>query len=248
MKATAKGRIPKLWLFYLIMIETEIKKISYWNEYAKWYRFWREHNSYHEPIKRFLLNFVIPGTKVLDIGPGDGVLSFPLIEKGCYVTALEPSWMMQNYLHEKARKYGFQVKIDSRRFEDLNVFELGQYELALACNSLHLTECGLESSLIRIFGSGIKSIFLVTEEVFSFDELSLLFPNYKLYFNYSYICESSFAYHSVDELFEHWQFKLKRELFSWEREKLLNSIRFEKEHLWLKDFALVNIFFWKKKI
>ncbi|MCX8034638.1 MAG: hypothetical protein N3A00_04915, partial [Thermodesulfovibrio sp.] len=65
---------------------------------------------------------------------------------------------------------------------------------------------------------------------------------------YSYLCESSFAYHSLDEVFEHWQFKYKRELFSWEREKLLNSIRFEKEHLWLKDFALVNIFFWKKKI
>ncbi|MEN2985427.1 MAG: class I SAM-dependent methyltransferase [Thermodesulfovibrionaceae bacterium] len=228
------------------MMVNEIKKISYWNEYAKWYKLWLEHNSYHKPIREILLNFVSSGTKVLDIGAGNGVLSFPLIEKGCYVTAVEPAWMMQNYIYENAEKYGFQIKIDSRRFEDLNVSEIGQYDLALACNSLHLTEGGIESALSKIFCSGIKDVFIVTEKVFSFDEISLLFSDYKLFFNYSYLCESSFAYHSLDEVFEHWQVRYRRELFNWEKQRLLQLISYEKEHFWLKDSAFVNIFYWRR--
>lgn len=228
------------------MIATEINKISYWDEYAKWYILWREHNSYHEPIKSILNNLISQGARVLDIGAGDGVLSFTLIEKGCYVTALEPSMTMQNYLHEKARKYGFKVKIDNRKFEDIDQFELKKYDIALACNSLHLTEGGIDGALHKIFSSNIKRVFLVTEKVFSFDELSLLFPNYKLYFKHSYLCESSFAYHSLNEIFEHWQFKFRRELFSWEKEKLLKSLSYEKEHFWLKDWVFVSIFYWRR--
>lgn len=229
------------------MMETEINKISYWDEYARWYKLWREHNSYHESIKNILLSFVHKGIKILDIGAGDGVLSFPLIEKGCFVTPLEPSQTMQNYLHEQAKKYGFKINIDNRKFEDLDIYELKEYDLALACNSLHLTENGIESSLFKIFSSTIESVFFVTEKSFSLNELSLLFPEYKMIFNYSYLCKSSFAYHSLEELFEHWQFKVGRKLFSWEKEKLFKSVSYEKRHFWLKDFALVNIFFWRRE-
>lgn len=248
MKATVWGRIPELWLFYLVMIATEINKISYWNENARWYKLWREHNSYHEPIKRILLNFVHEGIKVLDIGAGDGVLSFPLVKKGCYVTALEPSFKMQEYLFERARNYEITINVDRRKFEDLEIFELRQYDFALACNSLHLTEDGIEASLCKLFSSKIERIFLVTEKNFSLNELKLLYPEYKVILNYSYICESSFAYHSLQEVFEHWQFKYRRELFPWEKEKLLKTLSYEKGHFWLKDFALVNIFYWRREI
>ncbi len=248
MKATVSGRSLKLWLFYLIMIATEIKKISYWNENAKWYRLWREHNLYHEPIKNFLFKFTQPGLKILDIGAGDGVLTFPLIKRGCHVTALEPSETMQNYLYENSLANGIKLKIEPRRFEELECHEINEFDLALACNSLHLTEYGIEGSMFKLFSSQVQSIFLVTEKVFYPDKFKLIYPEYSLIFNHSYLCESSFAYHSLDEIFEHWEFKNKRELFSWERQKLIKSITYEKGHYWLKDFAIVNIFYWRRGV
>lgn len=229
------------------MIATKIKQISYWNEYARWYRLWRQHNSYHEPIKKVLFDLIPKKIKVLDIGAGDGVLSFPLLEKGFYVTALEPAESMQKYLYERASQYSFRLRIDSRRFEDLEAFDISEYDLALACNSLHLTHEGIEASLSKIFSSGIKYVFFVTEKEFSLDELILLYPEYELFFRHSYLCESSFAYHSLSEAFEHWQFRYGRGLFSWEKEKLLSLLSYEKGHIWLKDFAFVNIFYWRRR-
>jgi len=228
------------------MIATKIKKISYWNEYACWYRLWRQHNSYHEPIKKVLFDLIPKKIKVLDIGAGDGVLSFSLLERGFHVTALEPAESMQKYIYERASQYSFRLKIDSRRFEDLEACEISEYDLALACNSLHLTEEGIESSLGKIFSSGINYVFFVTEKECSLNELVLLYPEYKLFFNCSYLCESSFAYHSLNEAFEHWRFRYGRALFSWEKEKLLSLLSYEKGHFWLKDFAFVNIFYWRR--
>jgi len=247
MKATVLGRSLKPWLFYLYMIVAEINKISYWNEYARWYKLWREHNNYHEPIKSFLLKFTKPRIKVLDIGAGDGILSFPLVEQGCSVTALEPSQSMQSYLLENARKNKFPISIDSRKFEELDCQEISKFDLALACNSLHLTEYGVEGSLSKIFDSKIKNVFLVTEKIFSTEKLQGLYPEYTLDFSYSYLCESSFAYHCPGELFSHWECKYKRKLFKWEKIKLLSMVTFERHHLWLKDYAVVNIFYWRRE-
>ncbi|MCS7164613.1 MAG: class I SAM-dependent methyltransferase [Thermodesulfovibrio sp.] len=209
-----KGESLELWLFYLIMIAIDINSSSYWNDYAKWYKLWREHNRYHEPIKMILLNIVDENMKILDIGAGDGVLSFPLVTKGCIVTALEPSESMHKFIHDNNKIYNRKLKIDTRRFEKLNPSEISQFDFALACNSLHLTENGIEKSIFKLFNSGIENVFLVTEKIFSLDLLSRLYPEYKIHFSYSYICESLFAYHSLEEVFEHWEFKLKRELFS----------------------------------
>ena len=247
MKATVWGRSLNPWLFYLNMMIAEINKISYWNEYARWYKLWREHNNYHDPIKNFLLKFIHPGIKVLDIGAGDSILSFTLIENGCNVTALEPSKSMQSYLLENAKNYKIPIYIDSRKFEDLDSHEISKFDLALACNSLHLTEYGIEGALYKIFDSKIKNVFLVTEKIFSIEKFQGLYPEYAIYFSYSYLCERSFAYHCPEELFVHWECKYKRKLFKWEKIKLLSMATFERKHLWLKDYAVVNIFYWRRE-
>lgn len=174
------------------------------------------------------------------------MLSLPLSKLGYQVTALGPSWSMLNYLCSYAQKSGLKIKIDSRRFEYLDTDELKNYDLAIACNSLHLTSHGIESSVSKIFSSGIKSLFLVTEEIFSLETISLFHREYRLLFNHSYSCESSFAYHSIDELLEHWQFKRGGKLSKGEREFLLNSIVYERNHFWLKDYTIVNIFYWMR--
>ncbi len=229
------------------MIANEIKKVSYWNEYARWYKLWREHNSYHEPIKNFLFSMIHKDIKVLDIGAGDGVLSFPLIERGCHVTALEPSSAMRDYMLREAFDKGFFFDIDCRRFEELDIFELKRYDLALACNSLHLTEEGIEAAMDKIFSSEIESVFLVTEKSISIRRLLSKFPQYKLIFNYSYFCESSFAYHDKEEIFDHWHIRKKVNIFDWNIEKILRSLVYEKGHFWLKEYVNVKIFYWRRE-
>jgi len=229
------------------MIETEIKKINYWNDYAKWYRLWRTHTTYHEPIKKLLLHLISEKCRILDIGAGDGVLSFPLLEKKCSVTALEPSTKIREFLIEKNRDNLNKVDIDSRRFEDLAIHELNEYDLVLACNSLHLTEDGLEGSLFKIFNSGVKNFFLVSEKPFPINKLTSYYPSYKMLFYNSYVWENSFAYHSIDELLEHWEFKFKRELYPFEKDKIFKNLSYEFGHIWIKDYANVSIAYWRKK-
>ncbi len=240
------GRSPKPWLFYLSMLANEIKEIYYWNENARWYKLWRKHNTYHKPIKIILSNLLPQGIKVLDIGAGDGVLSFHLMKTGCNVVALEPSDSMQKYIYENSLKYGINIKIDARRFEDLAYFELQDFQLALACNSLHLTEYGLEGSLFKLFNSQIEGVFLVTEKNLDYRSINFIYPEYSLIFKYSYICESSFVYHNLKEVFEHWEWRHRRELLYWEREELLKSIYYKGEHFYLKDYAVVKIFYWRR--
>lgn len=234
-----------LWLFLLPMLLNQINSVSYWDSNARWYKLWREHNNYHVPIQNLLLNFVWKGAKIIDIGAGDGVLSMPLTEKGCYVTALEPSKIMRSYLQDMATLYPM-IKIDNRRFEELETFELKEFDVALACNSLHLTENGIEGGLLKIFSSRVRYVFLVTERVFSLNRLLSLYPEYEIIFTHSYLCESSFAYHCLEEIFDHWQFRMGRELSVFEKEKLINSMTYDGKHFWFRDFAQVNIFIWER--
>ncbi|MEN2994069.1 MAG: hypothetical protein ABDH19_01815 [Thermodesulfovibrio sp.] len=139
-----------------------------------------------------LLNIVDKNIKISDINAGDEALSFPLVPKYCSVMAHEPS----EYMHKF---------IDLKRFEELNPSETSQFCFTLAYNSLHLIENAIEKSIFKIFNSDIENASLVIEKIFSFDLISQLYPEYK-----SYICESSFAYHSLEEVFEHWEFKLKK--------------------------------------
>lgn len=80
--------------------------VAYWNGYAPWYRRWRTHNDYHEPILEELGRMVQPGWRILDIGAGDGVLALPLGERGCRVTALEPAIRLRARLVDEARLTG----------------------------------------------------------------------------------------------------------------------------------------------
>ncbi|MCX7856932.1 MAG: class I SAM-dependent methyltransferase [Deltaproteobacteria bacterium] len=228
------------------MLHKKLDKVSFWDRNVKWYKLWREHNRYHEPIKGFLCNLVWKGESILDIGAGDGILTDFMAKMGFYVTALEPSRRMRESLSENVEGEIDRIQIDPRRFEDLSSYEIGKYDLVIACNSLHLTDQGIKGSLFKIFDSKVKNILLVTENSFPLKSESLLNHSYRLESSYYYICESSFVYHTAKELFQHLRFRREQGESFMQIKKFLKNVSFTDGHYWIRDIARVAIFFFRR--
>jgi SAM-dependent methyltransferase len=223
----------------------EIANVQYWDNYAKWYELWVEHNYYHNKIIEVFRSFVEPDWKVLDIGAGNGVLSLSLSAIGNDVTALEPSKGMRRLLFEETFKRGIDwIKVDKRKWEDVPCHQLGGYDLIIACNTLHLIQIGFEGGLKKIFQARPKNIFVITELGMPEMNVRWQYGDYKMMFTKSYETESSFAYHHMNEVFEHWSFIKGRILYPDEKKEICAKIIFENDHLWIKDTAYVGMYWW----
>ncbi|MEW6067168.1 MAG: class I SAM-dependent methyltransferase [Nitrospirota bacterium] len=220
--------------------------VQFWDSYARWYKLWMAHNNYHGRIIEVLTTMVKPGWKVLDIGAGNGVLALPLSAVGCDVTALEPSTGMRSLLYEEAFGRGIDwITVDERRWEDIPCFELKDYDLIMACNSLHLTEMGFAQAIEKTFYAKPKNIFVVTELGSPEIKVKWQYGDYKMVFTKCYETESSFAYHTMDEVFEHWSYKKGRMLYPDEEQDIKSMLTIEDCHLWIKDTAYVGMYWWE---
>lgn len=221
--------------------------VQFWDNYAKWYKLWMEHNNYHDRIIDVLTTMAEPGWKVLDIGAGNGVLSLPLCAIGCEVTALEPSAGMRNILYEETFNRGIDwLHVDERKWEDFPVYQLRNYDLIMACNSLHLTEMGFKQALKKIFHAKPKNVFVVTEVGAPEIKVKWQYGDYTMLFTKCYETESSLAYHAVDEIEEYWSFIKGRRLHSYEIEGIKSRLFFKSGHMWLKDTAYVGMYWWSR--
>jgi SAM-dependent methyltransferase len=205
-----------------------------------------EHNHYHDRIISRLMDNVEPGWRVLDIGSGNGVLSLPLCAIGCEVTALEPSVGMRNLLFAEAFARGMDwIQVDARILEQVPLYTYRNLDLIMACNSLHLTEQGLAQALTRIFSFNTKRVFLVSELYPGIEALSER-EDYTLRFSEYYETESSFAYHHIGEVLDHWTFKKGEKLSDQELRDITKTLAVQDDHLWIKDRATVGMFWWEK--
>jgi len=221
--------------------------VRFWDGYARWYKLWMDHTRYHDRIIEVLTAMAEPGWRVLDIGAGNGILSLPLCSIDCSVTALEPSTAMRSLLYEQSFMRGIDwLSVDERRWEDVPALDYKDYDLVIACNSLHLTQSGFSGALLKAFRTGSANVFLITENIPG-TRVEWLQENYRMLFGKICEIESSFYYHDFQEVYEHWSFKKGRPLYPDEAMKMRSRVVFEDGHLLLKDTACVGMYWWRRQ-
>lgn len=221
--------------------------VGFWDGYACWYKLWMEHNHYHNKIIDLLAENVVPSWRVLDIGAGNGVLSLPLYAMGCEVTALEPSIGMRKLLYAEAFSRGIdRLPVNALQWQQVPLHFYRDLDLIMACNSLHLTENGFEQALDRIFEFEPRRVFLVSE----------LYPgmkvlperdHYALRFAEYFETESSFAYHNIGEVSDHWTYKKGSPLSDQELHEVTVLLSYQKGHLWIRENAMISMFWWERE-
>lgn len=176
---------------------------DFWDTFAPWYERWASRGQYHKPILYELSQMIEQGWKVLDIGAATGVLSIPMASLGCSVHALEPSNGMQEILKRKLSELNIKVDTLQKRWEDYEG-EKKQFNLILACNSLHLTEGGIKGGMRRVFEFLPEYVCLITEinqSLFiDFREIDSLQKDYQFLYIRNYRCDSSFIFENQSEL------------------------------------------------
>lgn len=227
-----------------------MNSVEYWNGNARWYKLWVEHNNYHEGIVEILRSITRPGWKILDVGGGGGVLAIPLVMCQCDVTVLEPSWAMRDILESEMEKTGQSsaITIDTRLWEEVDPSEFREYDIIIACNSLHLVGLGFKQAFKKMFLAEVPHIFIVTEKTVNGFQRFAAANDYQLIFSGAQEQESSFVYHCRDEAIEHWMFRHGREPSILERHDLFSRLTEKEGHFRLHGKAMVYTYCWRHKM
>lgn len=101
------------------------------------------------------------GSRVLDIGSGPGTYAIPLAERGCHVTAVEPSPVMREVLEERlAENPGLDVAIIPQRWEDVTMAELGgPFDVVFASYSLTMIDIAEAVAKMQVCCMGTVHLF-----------------------------------------------------------------------------------------
>jgi SAM-dependent methyltransferase len=186
-------------------ITTLIRDLQFWNAFAPWYEKWLNRGDYHKPMIKEITNMIEPGWKVLDVGAGTGVLSLPIVSLGCTVMVLEPSEGMRDILTDKLASLQIkEIEVNNSRWEDFPSENTHDFDLIVACNSLHLTDGGIPGGMEKIFHSMSHNVCLITEinqSIFiDFKQIDSLQNTHNFLFVKTLRVDSSFHFQSLDEV------------------------------------------------
>jgi hypothetical protein len=116
----------------------------------------------------------------------------------------------------------------------------------MACNTLHLTKIGFDEALAKVFRARPENVLLISEVRPPEIRVRWSYGDYTMVFTKSYETDSSYAYHHMNEVVEHWAFKKGRALQPDEIRALKEKIVLERGHLWMKEKAQVVMCWWKR--
>jgi hypothetical protein len=213
---------------------------DFWDTYAPWYERWLLHSFYHHAIIGELSRYVESGWRVMDVGAGTGVLSMPMAALGCTVEAVEPSAGMRGIFEKKLISTGVEgVSIRPERWEDCHMADTEPHDLIVACNSLHLTEGGIQNGMEKVFASAAENVCLVTEinqDIFiDFKEIHEMQGGYDFMFIKQVTVDSGFEFGNMEEVVTLSDL-IGREIPVTEEDRIIH-----------RDSADVAIVFWERK-
>lgn len=183
------------------------RNLEFWDRFAPWYTKWADRGSYHAPLISEIAKICEPEWNVLDIGAATGVLSIPLAALGCRVHALEPSAVMRFFLEARLDQLNLEKVIEpvASTWEAFIATPGMHYDLALACNSLHLTMGGIPEGMKKIFRLGARHVLLITEinqSIFiDFKSLHYAQTTYEFQFLKTFDLDSSFRFEDEAEVY-----------------------------------------------
>jgi len=224
-----------------------VASVDFWNGNSRWYRLWVEHTNYHEPILHQLMQRIQPHWRILDIGAGNGVLTFPLAALGCTVTAIEPSAAMRRLFFENAWRWGIgHVAVDDRSWDDFADAPHEQYDLALACNSLHACGNDQEAAFQRLLTLKPRNVFVVTEKDSGQVSNAAAHHGYALRWVNEYEMQSPHVYHSLDEAYEHWHFMSELGVAGFDMRQFAAQLRLREDHWFFDETVKVSLLWWSR--
>lgn len=104
-------------------------------EFVEWYELQLEHNKYTGVLLDKVQRHLDKHSTVLDIGAGTGAFALPLARLVKAVTVVEPSAEMLARLHRNMDTTN--IRIINKHWEDVDIKEIGRYDLVLAAHSLY---------------------------------------------------------------------------------------------------------------
>ena len=236
------ARTPSASLPLEASVPLAIRSVSYWDEYAPWYKLWLEHTDYHHGLKDVLAGLVRPGWRVLDVGGGSGVLALTMARLGAEVAVVEPSEVMRGYLGEAAAEAGLSgIAIIAAPWEDIRPVDVAGFDLVVASNSLHLTGIGEARAFGKILDACPDRVLVASERILPLPRGEAGPQGYELAASGSFRAESSFWYHSVEEALRHLDLKDKHGQDHPAREDFVRSLVFRAGHFVHERWATV---FW----
>ncbi len=203
-----------------------------WEQQDGWYQRWVKENDYHQKTLPILLEKISPADRVLEIGPGTGAFTLPLVEAGAVVLGLEPSAAMRRSLHKNLRLKGLsQVQLLPDKVEESleAIQNRGPFRAAMASFSLYNVreiDLVLETLLACseqfwiLLGTGIRSPWyqglidqFAGEDPLSAPQLNYLYP---LLLERGILADvrilqasQNYVFESEQEMVDWWQSRLK---------------------------------------
>lgn len=178
---------------------------GFWDSFAPWYERWLNRCLYHRPLLMDISRMAEAGWSILDIGAATGVLSLPLSGAGSVVTAIEPSEGMREIFSRKSgTSRAGNIQIIPSTWEDYLADR--EFDLAIACNSLHLTSGGIEDGMKKVFSAGATHICLITEinqnYIIDFKQMHARQDSHHFLSIKNYRVDSSYYFETMEEVLE----------------------------------------------